>query len=507
VRWFSVFVLLAVGGCGGEDNAESDRPNTWVIQNVNVVDTRAGVVVPDQSVIIKGSTIASVIAAKSRTSFADARVIDGSGKYLIPGLWDMHIHTSTDEVSRNTILPLMIANGVTGVRSMAGDCHIDIENGGCGEPVATITDVRKWREEIDIGTLVGPRVVASSYYTNGPDSISESSVNNPATAEHARMYARLLKDRGVDLIKVYGGMYREAYFAMAEEARSIDLEFGGEIPLTVRASEASEAGHSTIEHATGFFEECSANEDALRAKFIDAYATPAEYWATLIELVESFDDQKCARLYAVLAKNGTWHVPTLNVAAFNDQLRSPRGEWRVDERMKYVPSIEAEMWDDLENLYFGGIEDYKTALQPLFRKEFELSNSTYRAGVPMLAGSDAGEYGIIWGFSLHTELELLTEAGLTNAHALQAATLNPAIYRGMEDSLGTVEAGKLADLVLLDADPLVEISNTQRISAVIANGRVFFAGDLDELLQEVESYVQNNSASRGSANAQFSDQP
>jgi len=496
VRWFLAFLLPTLCGCGAEKSAETDHSDTWVIENVNVIDSRAGKVIPDRSVVIEGSIITSIGAANSISTIANARVIDGSGKYLIPGLWDMHIHTSSDEVSRNAILPLMIANGVTGVRSMAGDCHIDIEDGGCGEPIATISDVRKWREEIDNGTLVGPRIVASSYYTNGPDSISESNINNPGTAEHGRLYARMLKGRGVDLIKVYGGMYREAYFSMAEEARNIGLEVGGEVPLTVRASEASEAGHSTIEHHTGFFEECSANEDALRTKFISAYATPAEYWQTLIELVESFDDQKCTELYAVLVENGTWHVPTLNVVAFNNQIRSPRGDWRIDERLKYVPSVEAELWDSLENSYFEGVENYKVALQPL-----------YRAGVPMLAGSDAGEYGIVWGFSLHTELELLTEAGLTNAQALRAATLSPAVYRGMGDSLGTVDEGKLADLVLLDANPLIDITNTRRISAVIANGRVFLADDLVELLGEVESYVRNSSHSKRSTDVQHSDQP
>ncbi len=206
-------------------------------------------------------------------------------------------------------------------------------------------------------------------------------------------------------------------------------------------------------------------------------------------MTETFSEERCAALYSQLVQNGTWHVPTLNVDAFSDQLESPRRDWQDDERMRYVPREEAELWDQLERTYFAGITDYKTALQPHFHKSFEITSATYAAGVPILAGSDSGEYGIIWGFSLHRELELLVEAGLTDADALRAATINPAVFLDMTTSLGTIEEGKLADLVLLNANPLDDISNTQTISAVIADGRLFDREGLDKLLEQVESAV------------------
>lgn len=497
MRWFSVFLLIALCGCGEKENAETAESNTWVIQNVDVIDVRVGKVVPSQSVVIEGSTIISVDAATSKTSIANARVIDGSGKYLIPGLWDMHIHTSTDAASRNAILPLLIANGITGARSMAADCHT--EDGKCGEPLADIHEVNKWREEIAAGDLVGPRLIASSYYTNGPASVDESSIENPATAEHARSYARLLNSRGIDLIKVYSGMYREAYFAMAEEAHALQLEFSGHVPLTVRASEASDAGQSTIEHITGFLEECSTEEEALRPKLIESYSSPADFWLILLELADTFDEQKCQQLYENLAVNGTWHVPTLYVEGFYEGSKTPRGEWREDPRLKYVPRVEVELWESLEKGYFEGISDYRNALQPLSQKAFQIAGETHRAGVPVMAGSDPGEFGIIWGFSLHIELQYLVEAGLSEADALRAATLNPARYRSMEDFLGTIEKGKRADLVLLNANPLADISNTRLIDTVIANGQVFRREDLDALLQTVESYVMSTWADNSSA--------
>lgn len=488
-RPFFVLALLLLVACGSEQDPDADRPNAWLIKDVGIVDVKAGMFLPNQSVLIEGNKIASLGPSADVVTPHGAGVIDGDGKFLIPGLWDMHIHTSTDAASRNAILPLLIANGITGARSMAADCHAD--DGNCGEPLADIYSVNEWRKEVAAGELVGPRLIASSYYTNGPSSVDESSVENPATAEHARSYARLLNSRGVDLIKVYSGMYREAYFAMAEEARALGLEFAGHVPLTVRTSEASDAGHSTIEHITGFLEECSTEEERLRPGLIASYSNPAEFWPILLKLAETFDEQKCQQLYKHLAENGTWHVPTLYVEGFYEESKSKRGEWRDDPNLRYVPRIEVELWESLEEGYFEGIPDSKQALQPHHQKAFQIAGDAHEAGVPVMAGSDPGEFGIIWGFSLHTELEYLVEAGLSEAQALRAATLNPARYRGMVDSLGTIEEGKLADLVLLNANPLEDISNTRTIDTVVANGRVFRRSDLDELLRGVETYAKS----------------
>jgi hypothetical protein len=496
-RLIVTFVPLLLVACSSDPGSTLDKAETWLIKNVSIVDTQTGSVTPAQSVVVKGAKISSVGPSAEVTPPSGAGVINGAGKFLIPGLWDMHIHTSTDAASRNAILPLLIANGITGARSMAADCHA--EDGNCGEPLADIYAVNEWRKEIAAGQLVGPRLIASSYYTNGPTSVDKSSIENPATGEHARSYARLLNRRGVDLIKVYSGMYREAYFAMAEEARALGLEFAGHVPLTVRASEASDAGQSTIEHLTGFLEECSSEEEVLRPKLIDSYSTPASFWPVLLELAETFDEQKCQRLYEQLAENGTWYVPTLYVEGFYEESKSRRGEWREDPNLKYVPHIEVELWESLEEGYFEGIPDWKRMLQPHSQKAFQIAGDTHEAGVSVMAGSDPGEFGIIWGFSLHTELQYLVEAGLSEAQALQAATLNPARYRGMDDSLGTIEEGKLADMVLLNANPLEDISNTRAIDTVVANGRVFRRNDLDELLRGVEVYAKSTWKEKGPA--------
>ena len=487
VLWIASLAAMALGGCNGE-SANPEAPLTSVVvRNVSVIDTAIGELLPNQAVIMEGRWIKAVGSDASLEVPPGAEIIDGTGKFLMPGLWDMHVHTSNEAVTTQALFPLFIANGITGVRSMAADCHV--ENGGCGEDIAPIERVFAWRKAIGEGQLVGPRFIAASYYTNGPRRAEDSSINSPGNAEHARAYARLLNERGVDLIKVYSRMLREPYFAMASEAQQLGLEFSGHVPFLVKVSEASNAGQKSIEHITGFLEECSPEGDGLRGQIREASYESPDFWRLLIQLANSFDVERCASLYALLEENGTWYVPTLSVERFYDRLSSPRGDWRFDERIKYVPQAEVVFWDEMEKGYSEGIDDYLSFMQPHYRKSFQIAKAAFDAGVPMLAGSDPGEFGIIWGFSLHEELGYLVEAGLSPAQALKLATVNPARYMGRENELGSIEPGKLADMVLLEKNPLADISNTQTINMVIANGRVFSRRDLDAQLEGVEQYV------------------
>jgi hypothetical protein len=487
VLWIAFLAAMGLGGCSGESEHPEGSLDSVVVRNVSVIDTATGGLLPNQAVIVESGSIKAVGSDASLEVPAGAEIIDGTGKFLMPGLWDMHVHTSNEAVTTQALFPLFIANGITGVRSMAADCHV--ENGGCGEDIAPITRVFDWRKAIENGDLVGPRMIAASYYTNGPRHVEDSSINSPGTAEHARAYARLLNDRRVDLIKVYSRMLREPYFAMADEAKRLGLDFAGHVPIMVTVTEASNAGQKSVEHITGFLEECSPEGDGLRAAIREASYGSPDFWRLMVQLANSFDPQRCKDLYATLKANWTWYVPTLSVERFYNRLISPRGDWRADDRLKYVPRAEVVFWDEMENGYSEGIDDYLSFMQPHYRKSFEIAKAAFDSGVNMLAGSDPGEFGIIWGFSLHEELGYLVEAGLTPAQALKLATVNPARYMGRENELGAIEPGKLADMVLLEKNPLDDISNTQTIDTVIANGRVFRREDLDALLQAVEQYV------------------
>lgn len=476
-----IVLCLLLGACAKTPTAE------LAIRGVTIVDVSDGSLSSDQTVLVEGNRIVAVAPVAEVAVPDDADVIDAPDGYLIPGLWDMHAHTSSIPITRDIFFPLFIANGVIGIRSMAADCfeseQPDCIEEGFADPYPSIYDFKAWREQIQAGTLIGPRIVAGSYYLDGPGPDEQSTPFKPGTAEHARQHARILEERGVDFAKIYNFIPREAYFAFTDEANRLGLQFAGHAPEGVRASEASEAGQRSIEHAafTNVGEECSAREDEIRrrirAEFESEEPQIIPIW---LDMVGSYDAAKCAKVFETFIRNETWVTPTLVSGA-----RLPSEiefSWSEDPRLRYLPREEREVWSKMEedlDAIGGNPEQH----QPLVHFQREVTLAMHRAGVPLLAGSDAGVPGVFAGFGLHGELEVLVAIGLTEAEALRAATLEPARYLNAVDTLGTVAVGKLADLVLLDANPLEDIRNTQTIRAVVANGRLLRRADLERLLE------------------------
>lgn len=476
---FLIALLLSAGTAAAQP---------LVFTDVTVIDVAEGVGVPGMTVVASGDRITKVDAAESVRIPDDATVIDGSGKYLLPGLWDMHVHTSSDRITREVLYPLFVAHGVTGIRNMRADCF-ESGDGACGPLDSSIYQAKARQRDVANGRLVGPRVVAASAFANGPGPGGVSTVQGAATADDARAFVRLEGERGVDFVKVYDLVPREAYFALADEANRLGLPFAGHVPVAVRASEASDAGQRSIEHvgAGNVLEECSSREDELRRRVVAELGTEEpEMLPLVLEMVESHDAEKCAALFDRFVDNGTWVTPTLMAQRTPDEAAA---DWREDSRLRYVPREERALFAEIE-AYADSLHGDTAAEAPYAHWVRRVTGAMSRAGVPLLAGSDAGYPGIFWGSALHEELELLVAAGLTEAEALRAATLGPAQYLGATDSLGTVEAGKAADLVLLDANPLEDIANTRRIRAVVTRGRLFDRAALDALLAEVEREVQ-----------------
>ncbi len=453
------------------------------IRGVTIVDVTDGSLSSGQTVLVQGNRIVAVGPVAEVAVPDDAEVVDAPDGYLIPGLWDMHAHTSSIPITRDIFFPLFIANGVTGIRDMRADCfeseQPDCIEEGFADPYPSIDDIKAWREEIQAGTLIGPRIVAGSAFLDGPGPEEQSTPFKPGTPEDARQHARILKERGVDFAKIYNFIPREAYFAFADEANRIGLQFAGHVPEGVRASEASEAGQRSIEHAgfTNVADECSAREDELRRRLHAALESEEPQIVPIWrDMVETYNAAKCAKVFDTLIKNGTWVTPTLvsGESHFN---------WHDDPRLRYLPREERDLWGNSEEEHnaMGGNPEQ----QSLVDFQLEVTLAMHRAGVPLLAGSDDGTAGVFAGFGLHDELEVLVATGLTEAEALRTATLEPARYFNAVDTLGTVEVGKLADLVLLDANPLDDIRNTQKIRAVVANGRLLRRADLDRLLEAV----------------------
>jgi imidazolonepropionase-like amidohydrolase len=458
------FCLLPSPVCTAQYNS---APGPTVITHAAVINPGTSSVQRNRTVVITGDRITSVSDADKFQLPKNARVIDASGQYLIPGLWDMHVHSAFGDWfpgGRDIILPLFIANGVTGVRDMGGDIPVLIE----------------WRKEIASGQIVGPRMVISgpmldAYLPNGklrfPSSIA---VSTPATAVAA---VDSLKAQGVDFIKVQSVISHDAYLAAAAEAHKQGLPIVGHVPDKVRIQEVVEAGQKSIEHLMGIFEGCSTEED----KFIKGEGN-------LKLLLTTQDQQRCESLIKLLAQNQTWQVPTLawqRGGTFLDQR-----DLKHDPLDKYGPAY----WRDVtwhrftDEMMPDLLRDPLALRQDYFAHNLQIVGAMHRAGVPFMAGTDTapGVY-IVPGFSLHDELANFVEAGFTPMEALQTATSNPARFLGMEASFGAVEPGKIADLVLLSANPLEDIRNTRKISIVVANGHIFDRAALDQILTHVEA--------------------
>jgi imidazolonepropionase-like amidohydrolase len=461
-------VLLAVilcGLCGAAKTLAQKPPaqDLFVITNVNVVDVRSGAVLANQTVILERNRIYSIESDKTAKFPRNATSINARGYFLIPGLWDMHVHLVFGDWfpdAADISLPLFIANGITGVRDMGSE----------------LQDVQNLRNEIEAGRKIGPRIYTAGPMLDGPKPRFPSSIAI-TTPEDGRRAVDELKDRGADFIKLQSLLPREAVLAIADEAKKQEIAFEGHVPDSVRASEMSERGMKSFEHLIGIFEGSSANED----DYLKGGKSDGKFLA-------SYDPARAAALAALLAKNQTWQCPTLVWERGGNLLDV--SDFAKDPRAKYVPAAwKNKTWkaftDAISKSY---ATDDLTTRKKFVEKELEVVGLLHKAGVPFLAGTDTppGVY-IVPGFSLHEELQRFVAAGFTPLEALQTATLNPARFWGIEEQFGTVEKGKMADLVLLGANPLQDISNTEKIAAVFYNGRFYSGKELDRMLAGVEA--------------------
>jgi hypothetical protein len=412
------------------------------ITHVTIVDVSGGPSMQDQTVVIEGGRIATLGTAATVRVPAGARVIEGAGRFLIPGLWDMHVHAVSYEQAVKAI-PAVLSRGITGLRDMG----------------APLNDVLRLRIESREPDARAPHLIVS-----GPLLVPPLPPKLAAMAmlrviddpSHAGTIVQSLNHAGVDFIKVSSSLSRDTYFAVAREAAQRRIPFVGHVPPAVSAAEASDAGQRSIEHLGGPHHAvllgCSTRETELQqqlvaietqqiaAVFADREPDPGELRAAVTKpLLDSFSDERRATLLARFRRNGTWHTPTLGAI---------RGLW---DRKDLQP----------EDLEYGS---------KIREKQLAIVLAMQRAGVKLLAGTD-GPWADA-GAKLHDELALLVQAGLSPSEAIWTATLGPAEFIGRSSDLGTVTSGKIADLVLLDADPLSDIHNTTRINSVILGGQV-----------------------------------
>ena len=454
---FAALLLFVESNDAAPQKRVEKSPTVIAITHVTVIQGPTSGPMTDQTILILGNRITALGRSSAIKLSPGTRVVDGRNKFLVPGFWDSHVHLT---LAGESALQLFIANGVTGVRDMVGDP----------------TTLRDWKDRIAGGSLIGPRIKMAGFAIESADwltvipkvdqmfklHLSDAILQGRIgvkTPEDARQAVDRIADQGMDFVKFRTMPSRDAYVAMADEAARRKVWFVGHEPGVVSVAEASSAGQRSIEHLP--FMSMAKDSDAART-------------ATFV----------------TLARNGTWVDPTL-VAAVG--YRSVPDETvmsivddksnSIDPRRKYLPPSLLEFWR--AQIVIKQVEDPQD-WPSLLRQGFTDVAEMLKFGVPLVAGTDLGVPLVYPGFSLHEELAMFVgKCGFSPAQAIEAATLQPARLMGVEKELGTIQVGKFADLVLLDRDPLLNISNTKAIVAVVADGNLYDRAALDAMLQRV----------------------
>lgn len=415
-----------------------------VIRNVTLIDGTGAAARPDVTVTVVDGRISAVGTAA--VAPAGATVLDGTGKWLIPGLWDMHVHLT---VAGDVAAPVLLANGVTGVRDAGGDL-----------------DILDWmRARIADGLLPGPRIFRAGPFVDGskPGVPYRLLIDTP---EDGRRAVGFLKRRGVDFIKVHTAAPPAAYFALLEEAARAGLQVIGHIPLDADPAQAIAAGHGSVEHVVALF------EGPVRQK--------VKAGKTELQAAAEFTDEEMARLGQAMAARGTWFDPTLIAYRVRtDRLNVPAED---DARYRYVSASLRAYWKTVPRL--KDAPETRERLGRGWDHFIAVARAMRRERVRFLVGTDLGGVNVYPGFHVHDELRWLVEVGFTPLEVIAIATRNSAESLGRLQELGTIERGKRADLVLLEADPLRDIGNTRAIAAVIADGRLYEKPRLEALLAD-----------------------
>ena len=419
--------------------------------NVNVIAMTDDRITAAQTVIVSDDRIVAIGDVDTTALPEGAEVVDGTDRYLLPGLAEMHGHiTSTAPASLDSIFGLFVANGITTVRGMLGrPAHLDL------------------RQRILDQDVLGPRLI-----TSGP-SFNGNSVNG---VQEAVDMVQAQYRAGYDFLKIHPGLTRAEFMAIAKAANDLGIPFAGHVPSDVGVPNALDAGMATIDHLDGYMQTLISPHEAPAGGFGGFFG---------LLLAKHADESRIRAIAEATAAAGVWVVPTESLFEHtaNDIDAEEISNW---SEMKYVSNATVRQWVASKRELFGDKDfDIDLGARAIALRRM-LILELHRAGAGLLLGSDSPQRFNVPGFALHRELEYLVAAGLTPYEALRTGTANPAIFLGTDDDLGTIEISKIADLVLLDQNPLSDIRNSRRVHGTMLRGRWVSRGDIDAMLARAE---------------------
>ena len=420
--------------------------------NVNVIPMTSETVMYARTVVVTDGRIATIGDVDSTSLPADAVVVDGTDRYLLPGLAEMHGHVPGATVqSLPRILSLYVANGVTTVRGMLGQpSHLEL------------------RASIAAGETLGPRLITSGPSLNGRSVSSPEAAIAMVEAQHAA---------GYDFLKIHPGLTWPEFDAMATTARRLGMPFAGHVPEDVGIRRALDAGIATVDHLDGYMQ-------ALLPANDDPSGGLGGYFGVFI--ADQADETKIADIVAATAAAGAWNVPTESLFQHVTSAGFDADEMVDWPEMVYMPAATVSQWQQAkQELLDDANYDAVTAARAVQIRQ-RIIHELHEAGAGILLGSDSPQIFNVPGFAIHRELEFLVDAGLTPFAALKTGTVNAAKFFGQENDFGSITPGKVADLILLDANPLQDISNSRRVHGVVVNGRWLSRSDINGLLEQYE---------------------
>lgn len=431
-----------------------------VIDDISIVDLSAGVARSDQTIVIVGERIVYAGNAAAAPVQANARRVSGKGKYAIPGLWDMHVHSV--DLSAQLHFPLLIANGVTSVRDMGDGCSF-------GGDLKCTPMAPQWEKLSSADALLAPRLVSTASY-------------HVEEAEEGIVAA--LRKRGDRMLKLQldSDADPKVFHSLLRQAKEAGMQAAAHLPYTVDLLDPQFGPLGSIEHDDGVLPQCSTHDPQFDGRSSSKMA-----------LLQRADEARCDAVLAQMAKRGIAYVPT-HVASSGQDWLLLSGAYRRDERLKYVALPQRLLWRAYASVHVAGTgDDDRAPLEAWYKAAHKLTARAHARGVAVMAGSDALDAYVTHGFGLHDELAQLVKAGLTPVHALRAATSAPARHAGLERDFGSVEAGKVADIVILDKNPLDNIAHSRAIDSVIYGGKLHQRSDLDAMLAFVEQQASSYS--------------